>query len=163
MPGAPLACSIGVEHAAIPILLADDDDDDWSLTRDALRESRIENPLRRVADGEELLDYLRRRGRFAAPADAPRPGIILLDLNMPRKGGHEALAEIKADPALRPIPVIVFSTSTADIDVVRTYQLGASSFIAKPRTFEGLVDAMKAIERYWLRTVNLPIRALEAT
>jgi CheY-like chemotaxis protein len=109
-----------------------------------------------VEDGEELLDYLRRRGRYAPPAPAPVPGLVLLDLNMPRKDGREALAEIKADPELRKIPVVVFTTSKRDEDVQRSYCAGANSFVVKPVTFQGLVDLMATLKRYWLETVELP-------
>ena len=141
---------------AITILMADDDPDDRLLTAEALRESRLPNDLRFVENGEELLDYLRRRGRWANPSDSPRPGLVLLDLNMPRMDGREALAEIKADPELRRIPVVVLTTSRAQADVMRSYDLGANSFIAKPVTFGGLVDAMRALGRYWMETVELP-------
>ena len=141
---------------AITILMADDDPDDRLLTAEALRESRLSNDLRFVENGEELLDYLRRRGRWADPSDSPRPGLVLLDLNMPRMDGREALAEIKADPELRRIPVVVLTTSRAEADVMRSYDLGANSFIAKPVTFGGLVDAMRALGRYWMETVELP-------
>ena len=138
---------------SIVILMADDDEDDRLLTRDALEESRLKNELRFVEDGVELLRYLRREGEYA---DAPRPGVILLDLNMPRKDGREALQEIKADPELRRIPVVVMTTSKAEEDILRSYDLGASSYIAKPVTFEGLVDVMRMLGRYWIDIVELP-------
>src|SRR2546429_9357923 len=137
----------------IVILLADDDEEDRMLTSDALIESRVVNDLRFVEDGEELLDYLHQRGRYADPASAPPPGLILLDLNMPRKDGREALREIKADPQLRRIPVIVLTTSNADTDVARLYDLGANSFITKPVQFDALVNAMRALGQYWFKTV----------
>jgi two-component system, response regulator len=140
----------------ITILLADDDPDDRMLARDALDESRLANDLHEVVDGEELLEYLRRQGKYADPASAPRPGLILLDLNMPRKDGREALREIKADPELRSIPVVVLTTSQAEEDIYRTYDLGVSSFITKPVSFEGLVSVMKALGRYWFEIVELP-------
>src|SRR5581483_10071381 len=116
----------------VTILLADDDEEDRMLTREALQDVRLANEMRFAVDGQELMDYLRREGRYADPAvDAPRPGIILLDLNMPKKDGREALAEIKADPALRRIPVVVLTTSKDDEDVLSTYDLGVSSFITK--------------------------------
>jgi CheY-like chemotaxis protein len=144
------------ERRAITILLADDDEDDRILARDALAESRLANDLRTVSDGEELLDYLHRRGRYASPADSPRPGLILLDLNMPRKDGREALREIKADPGLRQIPVVVLTTSEAEEDIYRTYDLGANSFITKPVLFESLVGVMKDLGSYWFEIVELP-------
>jgi CheY-like chemotaxis protein len=126
------------------------------LTRLALKESRLTNDLQEVVDGEDLLDYLRRRGRYAVPGHAPRPALILLDLNMPRKNGREALAEIKADPALRCIPIVILTTSQAERDIFGTYQFGANSFISKPVTFEGLVEVMKALGRYWFQLVERP-------
>lgn len=140
----------------ITILLADDDADDRMLAREALEESRLVNDLRIVEDGEQLLDYLQRRGKWADPASAPRPGLILLDLNMPRKDGREALKEIKADPNLRSIPIVVLTTSKAEEDIYRTYDLGVNSFITKPVTFEGLVQVMKVLGRYWFEIVELP-------
>ena len=140
----------------ITILLADDDEDDRMMTRDALRDARLHNDLRTVHDGVDLMDYLRRRGRHANPGDSPRPGLILLDLNMPRKDGRGALAEIKQDPELRAIPVVVLTTSKAEEDVVRSYDLGVNSFITKPVTFLGLVEVMKVFSRYWLEIVALP-------
>ena len=140
----------------ITILLADDDEDDRKLAQDALAESRLANDLHTVEDGEELMDYLLRRGKYAALADSPRPGLILLDLNMPKKDGREALREIKADPSLRQIPVVVLTTSKAEEDIYRTYDLGANSFITKPVTFGGLVEVMRTWSQYWLDTVDLP-------
>jgi CheY-like chemotaxis protein len=143
---------------AITILLADDDEDDRLMTREALQDARLNNDLRAVIDGVDLLEYLRQTGPYSGPQDAPRPGLILLDLNMPRMDGREALAEIKSDPDLRSIPVVVLTTSRADEDVVRSYDLGVNSFITKPVTFQGLVDAMKVVSRYWLEIVDLPPR-----
>jgi CheY-like chemotaxis protein len=140
----------------IVILLADDDEEDRMLAADAMVESRVANDLRFVEDGEELLDYLYKRGRYVAPDAAPTPGLILLDLNMPRKDGREALREIKADPDLRRIPVVVLTTSKAEEDIYRTYDLGANSFITKPVSFEGLVAVMRDIGRYWIEIVELP-------
>jgi len=144
------------DRRPINILLADDDADDRMLAREALEESRLVNELRFVEDGEQLLDYLYRRGEYADPAKSPRPGLILLDLNMPRKDGREALREIKADPVLRQIPVVVLTTSKAEEDIYRTYDLGVNSFITKPVDFEGLVQVMKALGRYWFEIVELP-------
>jgi two-component system, response regulator len=156
---------MGLEPAQpqpITIVLADDDADDRMLARDALEEARLANDLFFVQDGEELLDFLRHRGRYAPPAAAPRPGLILLDLNMPRKDGREALAEIKADPDLRRIPVVVLTTSKAEEDIYRTYDLGVNSFITKPVTFEGLVSVMKALGQYWFEIVELPTTKRDA-
>jgi CheY-like chemotaxis protein len=142
---------------AVTILLADDDAEDRELARDALQDAKLANEMRFVVDGQDLIDYLRRQGRYADPSvDAPRPGIILLDLNMPKKDGREALAEIKADDALRRIPVVVLTTSNDEQDVLRSYDLGVNSFITKPVTFAGLVEAMAAWSRYWFELVELP-------
>jgi CheY-like chemotaxis protein len=140
----------------ILILMADDDEDDRLMARDALRAGRLANELRFVVDGEDLLDYLRQRGAYAAPGAAPRPGLVLLDLNMPRKDGREALAEIKADPELRRIPVVVLTTSRAEEDVLRSYDLGVNSFVTKPVRFDELVRVMSALGRYWFEVVELP-------
>ena len=140
----------------ITILLADDDADDRMMAGEALAERRLANDLRFVEDGEELMDYLHRRGRFSDPSDAPRPGLILLDLNMPRKDGREALSEIKSDPELRKIPVVVLTTSQAEEDIYRTYDLGVNSFITKPVMFESMVAVMKALGKYWFEIVELP-------
>jgi CheY-like chemotaxis protein len=143
---------------SIVILMADDDADDRLLAKDALSECRLANDLRFVENGEELLDYLKRRGKYSQLADSPRPGLILLDLNMPRKDGREALREIKADPELRRIPVVVLTTSKADTDIGCIYELGANSFIAKPVSFDSLVEVMKVIGRYWFEIVELPVK-----
>jgi CheY-like chemotaxis protein len=138
------------------ILLADDDPDDREMTRKALARHDLAANLRMVTDGEELLDYLHHRGRFASPAPSPAPKIILLDLNMPKKDGREALAEIKQDPMLRHIPVVVMTTSQTEEDIARSYQLGSSSFISKPVTFEALSGIMKVLGDYWFKVVELP-------
>jgi CheY-like chemotaxis protein len=140
----------------ITILMADDDADDRMMTKEAFEESRIVNDLRFAVDGEELMDYLKRRGKYSDPDTSPRPGLILLDLNMPRKDGREALAEIKADPALKNIRVVIMTTSKAEEDIFRTYDLNAASYITKPVTFEGLVDVVKTMGKYWLEIVELP-------
>ncbi|HEY3921435.1 MAG TPA: response regulator [Gaiellaceae bacterium] len=143
-------------RAPMTILLADDDEEDLQMTLEALRENRLGNDMRVTRDGEELMDYLLQRGDYSNPVDAPPPGLILLDLNMPKKDGREALAEIKSDARLRQIPVIVLTTSQAEEDIVRTYDLGVNSFITKPVTFAGLVDAMKVMAQYWFEIVELP-------
>ena len=140
----------------INILMADDDEDDRLLTLDALKESRVLNNLYCVEDGVELLEYLRREGKFADPKDSPRPSLILLDLNMPRMDGREALQEIKTDPALRGIPVVILTTSKEEEDMLRGYDLGCASYITKPVNFEGLVDLMRTLGRYWIEFVELP-------
>ena len=138
------------------ILLAEDDADDRLLVQDAMADCDWQAEVRFVENGEELLDYLLRRGKYDQPADAPKPGLILLDLNMPRKDGREALREIKAHPELRRIPVVVLTTSKADTDIGGLYDLGANSFISKPVHFDTLVTAMRALGQYWLKTVELP-------
>ena len=140
----------------ITILLADDDEEDLQMTQEALQQSRLGNDLRLAYDGEQLMDYLLRRGRYVDPADSPTPGLILLDLNMPKKDGREALTEIKGNADLRTIPVIVLTTSRTEEDVFRSYDLGVSSFITKPVTFDGLVKAMKVLSQYWFEIVELP-------
>jgi CheY-like chemotaxis protein len=140
----------------LTILLADDDEEDRTMTIEALRERRVANDIRCVADGQELVDYLFHRGAYTDPNDAPMPGLILLDLNMPKKDGREALAEMKTDTKLRSIPVVILTTSRAEEDIVRTYDLGVNSFISKPVTFDGLVRAMDVFSQYWLQIVELP-------
>ena len=138
------------------ILMADDDDDDRLLAQDALTESDLGGNLHFVENGEDLLDYLWRRGKYEPPVDAPRPGLILLDLNMPRKDGREALREIRAHPALRRIPVVVLTTSKADTDITNVYDLGANSFVTKPVQFDALVQVIRILSQYWFQTVELP-------
>lgn len=141
----------------ITILICDDDEDDRMLTQQALEDAHISNALRFVEDGEELMDYLYQRGRFSGETgSAPRPGLILLDLNMPKMDGREALQRIKRDITLHDIPVVVLTTSGLDEDVIRSYRLGVNSFITKPVTFSGLVEAMNVLGRYWLEIVELP-------
>lgn len=144
------------QAGGVTILMADDDPDDRLLLADAFQEARQRVDLRFVGDGEELLDYLRQRGEHADPSASPRPSLILLDLNMPRKDGREALAEIKRDPALCQIPVVVLTTSAAEEDVCRAYALGGNSYITKPATFSALVDLVRTLGAYWLAQVALP-------
>jgi CheY-like chemotaxis protein len=140
----------------ITVLYADDDEEDRLLVKQAWEESHLANPLHFVEDGEELMDYLHRRGKFAAMGNAPLPGMILLDLNMPRKDGREALREIKEDARLRSIPTIVLTTSKAEEDIYRAYDLGVNSFIVKPVTFQSLVELALTFSRYWFEIVELP-------
>lgn len=140
----------------ITILMAEDDPDDRLLAKEALEESLVANNLYFVENGEELMDFLKRRGKYADPKSAPRPGLILLDLNMPRMDGREALRAIKSDPELRTIPVVVLTTSRAEEDILRSYDEGANSYITKPVTFEGLVEVMKTLRRYWFEIIELP-------
>ena len=144
------------EGKMITILLADDDPDDRQLTRDAFAENRLVNMLHTVEDGEELMEYLRRQGRYSDQKNSPLPGLILLDLNMPRKDGREALKEIKADPNLRRIPIVVLTTSRAEEDILQSYNLGANSYMAKPTSFKSLVDLVKVLGQYWFEVVRLP-------
>ena len=147
---------MGKPTKPITILMADDDPDDQMLTKDAFEECRLSNDLRFVNDGEKLMDYLCRRGDFENPEESPRPGLILLDLNMPRKDGREALEEIKSDPDLRRIPIVVLTTSKAEEDILKSYDLGVNSFIVKPVSFEKLVEVVKALGKYWIQIVELP-------
>src|SRR5688572_22699197 len=140
----------------ITILMADDDPDDRQLTREAFEESKLGNDLRFVEDGEELLDYLYRRGKYTDPESSPRPSIILLDLNMPRKDGREALKLIRSDPSFRPIRVIIMTTSKAEEDMLKSYDLSAASYITKPVTFDRLVEVVRTLGKYWLEIVELP-------
>lgn len=141
---------------SVTILVADDDADDRLMIRDALQENRLANDLRFVEDGEELMEYLQGTGRYSDPEKCPRPGLILLDLNMPKKDGREALREIKENPRLKGIPVVVLTTSKAEEDIYRTYNLGVNSFITKPVTFESLVTITRELGRYWFEIVELP-------
>ncbi len=141
---------------SISILVADDDSDDRMLIKEAFEENRIINTVEFVEDGEQLMAYLRREGPYADLAGRPYPGLVLLDLNMPKRDGREALADIKADEALCRIPVVVLTTSKAEEDIIRTYGLGVSSFITKPVTFEGLVEITRVLTQYWTEIVELP-------
>jgi CheY-like chemotaxis protein len=139
------------------IIMAEDDADDRLLVRDALEECHWNVDLRFVENGEELLDYLLRRGKYRQMEHSPRPGLILLDLNMPKKDGREVLQDIRAHAELRRIPVVVLTTSRADTDIERIYELGANSFISKPVQFDGLVNVMRMLSQYWFKTVELPV------
>lgn len=138
----------------ITILLADDDPDDRLLVKEAFEENHLINELATVQDGEELMDFLNKRGKFTNVTITP--GLILLDLNMPRKSGLEALREIKEDPKLRRLPVVILTTSKAEEDIIRSYDLGVNSFIVKPVTFEALVELIKELDKYWFQIVELP-------
>ena len=140
----------------ISILIADDDEDDCMLAHEALIESHLQHELHVVKDGEELMDYLYRRGKFTNLENASLPGLILLDLNMPKKDGREALKEIKSNPTFKHIPVVILTTSKAAEDIQLSYSLGANSFIIKPVTFASLVEVMKTIGKYWFDIVELP-------
>jgi CheY-like chemotaxis protein len=150
----------GIE--SLTILVLDDDEDDRNSIRKAWDKSRVANKLRFVEDGEELAGHLNHTGRHANPASAPSPALILLDLNMPRKDGREALHTIKANPDLRQIPIIVLTTSQADEDICRSYGLSANSCITKPVTFRALVDTLQVLDRYWIEIVDLPPKTIGA-
>jgi CheY-like chemotaxis protein len=141
------------ETKPFTVLMADDDEDDRLLARDAFEECEADVDLRFVEDGEELMEYLGGHGQWAG---CPRPSLILLDLNMPKKDGRECLAAIKDNPSLRRIPVVVLSTSKAEEDVMRSYDLGVSSFISKPVTYESLLELVRRLSLYWFQTVRLP-------
>ncbi len=145
------------KHAKpITILMAEDDADDRQMTKEAFEENRVANDLRFVENGDELIDYLKRRGKYSDPAKSPRPGLILLDLNMPKKDGRQALQEIKADPNLKNIRIVILTTSKAENDISRCYDLSASSYITKPVTFDRLVEVVNTLGKYWLEIVELP-------
>lgn len=140
----------------IPILIADDDEEDRMLLQDAMDESHLANPLHFVVDGQEVMDYLLNRGKFSDKEKYPSPGLVLLDLNMPKKDGREVLQEIKNTPALRCIPIVILTTSKAEEDILRTYDLGVNSYITKPVTFDGLVEIIRNLGKYWFEIVSIP-------
>ncbi len=145
------------DKKAIRILVADDDADDRMLIAEAFEEAHLNNPVTFVKDGIDLLDYLKREGKYANDTtDNHLPGIILLDLNMPRMDGRTALEEIRKDPDLRKIPVVVLTTSKSEEDILKTYNLGVNSFITKPVTFDSLVEVVQVLNRYWIEIVALP-------
>ena len=137
----------------VEILLVEDSPSDAALTREALEKGKIANNLNCVGDGVEALEYLNRQGKFA---NAKRPDLIMLDLNMPRKDGKEVLKELKSDPSLKTIPVIVLTTSHAEQDVLQSYQLNANCYITKPVDFKSFIEVVKSIEQFWLSVVTLP-------
>lgn len=140
----------------VRILVAEDDPDDRLLIEEALRESRLLNPIEFVEDGMDLLDFLRHEGKYAGDDRPFMPGLILLDLNMPRKDGREVLKEIKSDPALRRIPVVALTTSTAEEDICRSYDSGVNAYISKPVSFSSLVQIMQTVTEYWLQIASIP-------
>ena len=145
-----------INSKPIRILVADDDEDDRMLIADAFEEARLTNPVDFVEDGVELMEFLKREGEYAGLESQPLPGLILLDLNMPRKDGRTALSEIRQDDDLRKIPIVVLTTSKSEEDILKTYNLGVNSFITKPVTFERLVDVVQAINKYWIEIVVVP-------
>jgi CheY-like chemotaxis protein len=149
---------MGKDIQPINFLMAEDDPDDRLLIKEAFRENHATDSIHFVKDGVELLDYLRRQDKYTNPGDAPAPDLILLDLNMPRKDGREALEEIKTDPYLRHIPVVVLTTSNAVEDIMHSYDNGASSYIIKPVRFNGLVEAINGLMQYWVQVVCLPAK-----
>ena len=143
---------------SIVILMAEDDEDYYLLAKEAFKQFRLLNELRRVEDGEEVMDYLLRRGKYENPEDSPRPGLILLDLNMPKKTGLEALKEFKSNSDLAQIPVVMLTISRDKKDILRSYTLGANSFVTKPLAFNQLVEALSVFKQYWFEIVELPER-----
>lgn len=137
----------------VDVLLVEDDDGDVLMTREAFEHHKIRNKLHVVQDGEEALQFLHREGQYA---DAPRPGLILLDLNLPRRDGREVLAELKADPALRVIPVVVLTTSEAEEDILRSYSLHANAYVSKPVDFDRFIDVIRQIDDFFVTVVKLP-------
>ena len=137
----------------VDVLLVEDDDGDVLMTREAFEHHKIRNKLHVVQDGEEALQFLRREGPYA---DAPRPGLILLDLNLPRRDGREVLAELKADPELRVIPVVVLTTSEAEEDIIRSYSLHANAYVSKPVDFDRFIDVIRQIDDFFVTVVKLP-------
>ena len=138
------------------LLLAEDDEDDYLLARDAIAEAKFRCRLFRVKNGEELLDYLCRKGIFENPKASPLPDLILLDLNMPKKDGRRALSEIKSHPKLRLMPIVILTTSQNQDDVLQCYDLGANAFIRKPAHFDRIVEMMKTLKKFWFETAELP-------
>lgn len=138
------------------ILLVEDSPEDYEATVRALRKAGLANPIHRCEDGEESLDYLYRRGKYAPPASAPRPGIVLLDLNLPGTGGREVLAQVKTDLSLRVIPIVVLTTSNDERDVDRCYAAGANSYVKKPVDLDGFMQAIQRLKEFWFEVVITP-------
>jgi CheY-like chemotaxis protein len=137
----------------VDVLLVEDDPGDVLMTREAFEHHKIRNQLHVVNDGEQAMQFLRRTGEYA---DAPRPGLILLDLNLPRRDGLEVLAELKADPGLRVIPVVILTTSQADEDILRSYALHANAYVSKPVDFERFMDVIRQIDNFFVEVIQLP-------
>ena len=140
-------------YEIVDVLLVEDDPGDILMTREAFQHYKIQNKLHVVTDGEQALQFLRRTGEYA---DAPRPGLILLDLNLPRRSGHEVLAELKEDPQLRVIPVVILTTSQAEEDILRSYSLHANAYVSKPVDFERFMDVIRQIDSFFVTVVKLP-------
>lgn len=145
-----------LKRKPVNILIAEDDPDDRLMTQDAFRENHLKNDLFFVEDGEQLMNYLNGIGKYSDRSKYPMPGLILLDLNMPKKDGREALKEIKLNNELKRIPIVILTTSKAEEDVIKSYDLGVNCFITKPVTFQGLVDVTNVLGRYWFEIVELP-------
>ncbi len=145
-----------VDWSNQPILIVEDSPEDFEATVRALKKSGLRNPLYRCSDGDDALDFLHRRGNYVSPDDAPRPGIILLDLNLPGTDGRDVLEEIKQDPDLKRIPVVVLTTSTDERDIESCYEFGANSYVHKPVDLSGLVDAIQRLKDYWFQIVVFP-------
>jgi two-component system, response regulator len=148
--------TMGHENKPVCLLFTDDDENDYVLLSCAARRAQLPVPVVWVKDGMELLEYLRRQGRFSDAASYPWPALILLDLNMPRKNGRDALQEIRQDPGLRSLPVVILTTSRSAEDIQHSYEAGANSFITKPAEFQRLVEIMEVLKRYWFELVSLP-------
>lgn len=144
------------QKKSVVILIADDDQDDRIMTQEALNDYNVINQVKSVEDGVELMDYLRRNGKFNNPIENPRPDLILLDLNMPKIDGREALKIIKSDPDLRSIPIIVLTTSNSDIDIIKSYDLGVNCFISKPVTFTRFIEVIRTLGKYWFEIIEFP-------
>lgn len=144
------------ENRLFTILMVDDDPDDRLLFKEACEEVRLRNPIEFLENGEQLIDYLKRQGDYAGRSGEPYPGVILLDLNMPLKDGREALEEIKSDPDLRHIPIVVLTTSKSEDDILSSYGLGASSYIVKPISLDRLMRVVNSIGEYWVEIVQVP-------
>jgi CheY-like chemotaxis protein len=141
------------DYQMVDVLLVEDDAGDVLMTREAFEHYKIRNTLHVVTDGEQALQFVRRQGDFA---DAPRPGLIMLDLNLPRRDGLEVLAEIKADPELRLIPVVILTTSQAEEDIIRSYALHANAYVSKPVDFERFIEVIRQIDNFFITVVKLP-------
>jgi CheY-like chemotaxis protein len=147
---------LGIDGQSATILLVEDDREDQKLIQRALKKGRVRNQLFIVNDGEEALEFLHRRGNFCDPASAPRPDLILLDLNMPKIDGRAVLEQIKHDSQLKSIVVVVLTTSSQEEDILRSYDLGANSYLTKPVTMDGFIKTLQDLENYWLDIVILP-------
>jgi CheY-like chemotaxis protein len=137
----------------VDVLLVEDDPGDILMTREAFQQHKIQNKLHVVTDGEQALQFLRQTGEYE---NAPRPGLVLLDLNLPRRSGHEVLAELKEDPQLRVIPVVILTTSQAEEDILRSYSLHANAYVSKPVDFERFMDVIRQIDSFFVTVVKLP-------